>query len=413
MKLRMRSIVLLAGVVGFALAAYCCLVAYLFLNRPDESAGEDGDLVVLAKGVSDADNMYMAYLALTNLVLASDSDAVLGALHAVSACPHYQGPTNSILPFNRMNEIARRVDDAVDALCKSGEHQKAASAIQDFHKFARSCRDNASAVVELLVGCGLCNRAYMMAARLSSSKGVSKAVLENLRSIVDDEPDFSELFRRTLKCEYSFWVKPGFSRMGKDADRRELVLKIDKAVASDGWSFAPIIARILAYTPGYSRFSYDGNATLRHVATTYREAQFNADGQDNGMSRIDVLKPNWYGRQMVAGACDAVVKSSRRSLKCNAMSVRFARIIVASQLYALKHDGQCPASLDALVPEFLDSVPKDPFDEESEVRYDPAEKLIWSVGEKREYAKPPAGNSKQRMRGFDEWAMRLDGSRLK
>ena len=413
MKSGVRILVSLASAVVLVLAAYCSLLAYLYLKRPVDSTVTDGDLIVQAKSIPDDENKYVAYIAMTNTICGLNVDALLSELHKVATCPHYQGPTNSISTFWGMNEIARKIDDAIEDLGKRGKYKEVVSAVCDFHSFAKSCRDNASSTIELSVGVCLCNMAYMEVERLALDENVPEPILRNLGDIIGNEPDFKALFDRCLKCEYSFWCKPGLLQLSQDVDRGELMSKVERVVDSGGAGLvAPIVARVLVNTPGYSRFSYSGYASLQCIATAFREADFYADSCGADGVRIGVLEPNWYGRQIMSGICDGAIKFARRTLKSNAMSERFVRIVVALQLYARRHGGQYPESLDALVPEFIDAVPRDPFDNEHEIKYDCAEKMIWSVGENCEYVTPPSDRSRRRMRDFQRWARKTDGKPL-
>lgn len=57
-----------------------------------------------------------------------------------------------------------------------------------------------------------------------------------------------------------------------------------------------------------------------------------------------------------------------------------AATALALRLYQLDHDGRRPATLEALVPAYLPSVPVDAIDGRP-LRYDPARAILWSVGE--------------------------------
>lgn len=413
MKRRSQFLVLFASVVGLVLAVYCSLVVYLYLNRPADKAVADGDLIVETMSVSDDENMYVAYIAMTNVIRSSNVDVLLGELHKVATRSYYQGPTNSVSAFWSMNEIARKIDNAIEDFGMRSKYKEVVSEVRDFDAFAKSCRDNALSTVELSFGACLCNMVYMEVARLALDEKVPESILKELADIIGNEPDYKALFDRCLKCEYSFWCKPGLSQLSQNADISELMSKVEHVVDPDGTGcLAPIVARILAHTPGYLRFSYSGDASLQCVATVFREAQFDADRCGTDAVQIGVLEPNWYGRQIMLSICERSIKLARRTLKSDAMSKRFARIIVASQLYARRHGGQYPASLDVLVPEFIDAVPEDPFDSKHEIKYDCADKMIWSVGEDCEYEKPPSGRSRRCMRGFQRWARKIDGKPL-
>jgi len=55
-------------------------------------------------------------------------------------------------------------------------------------------------------------------------------------------------------------------------------------------------------------------------------------------------------------------------------------VIIAIARYRRKH-GSPPPSLDALVPEFLDAVPRDPFDAGRQLGYDAEQGTLHTVGE--------------------------------
>jgi hypothetical protein len=52
---------------------------------------------------------------------------------------------------------------------------------------------------------------------------------------------------------------------------------------------------------------------------------------------------------------------------------------LAARAYELEKGGP-PTSLEALVPDYIEAVPADPFDGKP-LRYDPKRRLVWSVGE--------------------------------
>jgi hypothetical protein len=54
------------------------------------------------------------------------------------------------------------------------------------------------------------------------------------------------------------------------------------------------------------------------------------------------------------------------------------RLLIACQRYE-RRNGLLPAKLDDLVPEFIEAVPKDPFDGQP-LRYSAERRIIWSVG---------------------------------
>lgn len=96
------------------------------------------------------------------------------------------------------------------------------------------------------------------------------------------------------------------------------------------------------------------------------------------------------------------------------------RLILASEKWRRAHNGRNPETLDALVPEYISSVPVDPWDEaRGKVKYDAAHGVVWSIGNKGEYDYLKAAAERKKddfAQAQDddtrEYAFRLDGRRI-
>ena len=397
MKYRAMLVVLL-NLIVFIIFAYCSLAVYFFLNKTEDGVVEDHYLITSVTDISDEENKYTAFLAMTNVIHTSDVGAVLCELHKVAKLPYYQGPTNTILPFMSINGIARHIDEAIKDLRKKGRYQEAVSAIRDFYSFTKDCRDYSSSAVELLLGVGLCNMVYMEVATLSLDVNVPNEIFRELDYIVCEEPDFTILVDRTLRCEYSFWTRPRLSQLRCTVDKSELKANVEDVVGFGKRSiFSRIIANMLVNIPGYVRFSFNQSALLQYVAAVYQRSQFEADSRDAGVFRTGILEPNWYGIRVMSKVCSSVVSSIRLHIKRSVLTARFARVIVALRLYERKY-GKIPASLDALVPEFLSSVPMDPFNDGHYIMYDCEKKMIGTTGGDAGYVAIPSVGSTQCIR---------------
>ena len=93
------------------------------------------------------------------------------------------------------------------------------------------------------------------------------------------------------------------------------------------------------------------------------------------------------------------------------------RLIVASEKWRRAHNGRNPETLDALVPEYISSVPVDPWDEaRGKVKYDAAHGVVWSIGDKGEYdylkaaaERKKDGSAQAQDDDTRKYAFRLDG----
>lgn len=399
----------LIAFAGSLLSLYAAVVAYFYLNSSDDVEVDDESLLCQPLNVPDDENKFVAYLAMTNEVVFSDDACFLMGLHNVATLPSYRGSASVDMPlFGVSRSVSKRFGDIVDGLYECGEYEKAVLAICDHYSFASSCRDNASTAVEEMIGCELCTMTYWKIVKIATTPDVSDALLAEVARIVRERPDYKSIFGKTLKREYSYFIKPQFCRLDDTAiDLFQETESWLRRVAGD-WCGA-VAARILINTPGYDRFSYKRKSSLQLIATAMHEADIQGLDYSLEVADTDVFEPNWLGRKEWAQLCNSLFEFLRKRLRYDAMSARFSRIIVALQRYARKHEGEYPESLGELVPEFLDAVPKDPFDESSEIKYDRGRRIVWSVGENGECATPPVDCSKRRTHEFHKWASRVDG----
>jgi hypothetical protein len=90
-----------------------------------------------------------------------------------------------------------------------------------------------------------------------------------------------------------------------------------------------------------------------------------------------LLRPNGVGKILVAllvPAVNAVLHAECR----NEASLAATRLVVACRRFEIDH-GEPPATLGALVPKYLDAVPRDPYDGKP-FRYDRERAIVYSVG---------------------------------
>ncbi|MGE9297375.1 MAG: hypothetical protein ACQKBV_13915, partial [Puniceicoccales bacterium] len=91
-----------------------------------------------------------------------------------------------------------------------------------------------------------------------------------------------------------------------------------------------------------------------------------------------VLSGNYVGERIIDLVVPAVSKVNSHLVKLD-LSSECIYTMIALRLYQMKH-GDLPPTLDALVPEYIDAAPVDPYDLQP-VRYDPTRAILYSVGE--------------------------------
>ncbi len=100
-----------------------------------------------------------------------------------------------------------------------------------------------------------------------------------------------------------------------------------------------------------------------------------------GYIRGSLIRSNVIGETVVAVFVPAIrrMTEAKIQLECK---IAATRLTVALNIYR-RAEGRYPESLDALVPEYMESIPRDPYDCEP-MRYDPELEVVYSVGENLE-----------------------------
>ena len=146
--------------------------------------------------------------------------------------------------------------------------------------------------------------------------------------------------------------------------------------------------------PGYGRYAFQPNRTLSEWASAVRAVKadifsppFTAEVRTRlaaveqsephyGDYDFRLLRPNCVGSYAVAGYLPG---GTWRFVGRVAFWSESNRAIIAIARYRRKH-GSPPPSLGALVPEFLDEVPRDPFDAGRQLGYDAEQGTLHTVG---------------------------------
>jgi hypothetical protein len=142
------------------------------------------------------------------------------------------------------------------------------------------------------------------------------------------------------------------------------------------------IARFINF-PDYiifAYFSYKPNETKKLIADLYREVIDKAN-KDCYEIEIEKLFPeNLIGKMIYDTKIANVYKLIE--IKClETLYIEAAKTLLELKAYKIEN-GNLPKSLEELVPEYLTSLPKDPFDGKA-LKYSPKEKIIYSIkGEK-------------------------------
>ena len=197
--------------------------------------------------------------------------------------------------------------------------------------------------------------------------------LKRLLELIDEMPPNDELCRNFAKAQFSFY-NMAFA-----------------TIKERGIWFACMCNDVSSKY--IYRHNYLPNKSLSDLADYYRpliqnpptfysdlDSKFLEHTHDVRPSTLDVyFRKNSLGKHAVRNNLGELNTFINTHFKANT-TLAATKIIIACQLFQ-RANGCKPQTLDELVPDFLPSVPLDPYDG-NPFRYTPNEGVIWSVGEK-------------------------------
>ena len=413
-------------IVFAAIAAVVGAVAlYVGVNSIDADPPDVSAFTTTSEIPADEDNAWCGFVAATNAVkrsvdplawdklspdeidalVAENADA-LAIFHDATLRAKWYDPTARregafcLFPVGDFARMIRLYNAKAERNIARGEIGTAVDGVRDFLALNRTMHADAESLVCWLVADGAHGMAMKLAAQVVASGKASDEELLRLLDMLSasDSATRRAGIRQAVNNEFAYWFT--------DA------LRIFEAkVCSAGKS--GILLRYI-YQPyrtkaQYARFLAKARELLLHDYDTGAWEDLEKEINAATASPLGRLAPNCGGRAIVLNVMPVwngfAMKVARGEFGLSA-----AKVVVAAELYRRK-TGQRPESLDALVPEFLPSVPTDPFDHGAALKYDVGRGIVWTVGVDRNFngEKQPGKKSYGRNRSY---VVNLDGSKV-
>ena len=406
----------LLSLAGLWLLACVALSAYFYLAMPKSPIVDDSDLRLVESAVSDDENAYVAFLAVTNLLDCSSEDkSVLSAysmycdgksksfgswrkdgtpdacraevdrilteraeglkgLHQAFLRSKYRLIPDAdglrFPPISTMTLAHRLLQVQADRARERGDFATAFISERDGFLFATRCRDNASSIVECLIGSGLGANSCRSMVRLANEDGVSDELLTTVAELLKEDFDENALFEQTVKREYVNFSCWALDKVGDTISVDELPPGLCTMCPC-----APNIVKI----PGLVRFAYNKEMTRQDLVNVFRAGLAGCDADELVTQPRSIFQPNCAGRILALSVTPAF-KDIRDYLKRTLFVLRAARTAVAIRRYGRANGGAVPTDLSALVPTCLAEVPRDPFASDRVLGYDAVARQVWTVG---------------------------------
>ena len=332
---------------------------------------------------------------------------------------------SSVKPFVDFAQLVRL---KAQVALECGDSEAAVAAISDIHAFGQMVATNCGCVcfgdiyggyIEWLVGNLIKGIAYK---KMSDAIAMGKAtdeMFEAFNKMVDeDEAVVAANRKRVIKAEFTHrakcvdWYSRSYSTdlilcvIGFDEHDVNISTRYEfnpffgrQNTWSDRIAMFKIRAKIvvglaLLHWPGCRGYNLHRRETLFRIAETARTAIAGKElrGGSAGYSSppfspgdVAPFSNNAFGSFLVDGMC-YLCNSIGSFASEHSLSRTRIRLVLAAERWRRAHGGKNPPTLDALVPEYLAAVPKDPWDKAGgPIKYDAALGVVWSVGKDGKY----------------------------
>ena len=403
---------------------------YVGINSIDADPPDVSAFTTTSEIPADEDNAWCGFVAATNAVkrsvdplawdklspdeidalVAENAEAIALFQNAArrakwcDAAARHKGFFDNFFPITDFTIMIKLYKAKAERQIARGEIAAAVEGVGDLLMLSRTIQSDAEAILCWLVADGARGFALSLAAQIVAS---GKASDEELRAL------FGTLLLTnvsTLRKSLLQTVDNEFVYVFGDA-QRIIRLGTPKLLPCE-WEKMML-----------TRFSYHPNRTTAlYVQFAGKAKELLSSDYDKGAwdsfdSEIETAKPRLFCRLtpnhvgwLLLGAVLPTYNSLAERLARDEFGLSAVKVVVAAELFRRK-TGQRPESLDALVPEFLPSVPVDPFDHGAALKYDAERGIVWTVGADGNFngEKKPGKNSYGRNRGY---VANLDGSKV-
>ena len=268
-----------------------------------------------------------------------------------------------------------------------GDLESATQTIELLHAFGKKMLTHTDGQLTSLVGKALKQMAYQ---KMLDAAGMGLLTDEmTIRFSACVNADMQTLqadYERTIRAEYTvvtvrmehFTVEQIITVM--DALRQ--IFPDEKPTFAEQCS--AFLNRTLLRWPGYLRFSLHPRSTRAMLADIARKA-LQGCPQEPLHTTTSNFSPNHLGTETISTFAETC-KGMANTAKQDAFFYAKTQLILATMKWKQRNRDTFPPSLEALVPEYLSTIPIDPWSTDARpLAYHPATGTVWTVGEAGEF----------------------------
>lgn len=323
-------------------------------------------------------------LAMTKVLLARNEEALRHVREGLRR-PHYQAPpVESFIEDSPMNDQAamgmRTLGNLLlihaGYLHQTGEYAASGGAWDDACHFALHVMEDPNSFLSALIGFILVGSPMPGIRDLAREPDTPPETLDKLAHALGRIRPLSPILLCGYQSEVLQYARTIYAFASKFKRQEEL----EEGSSIQQTLFNLIPSYVFPPNRVISWYVEDYELLAESVHLPYAEVDFDrlSEAVDarywQGMSP---LTPYAFGRILYSITVGPLHGAMRQRCQIEAQ-VEGARLVVAIHRYRREH-GTLPPDLDALVPDFLDTVPTDPYDGKP-FRYDPERAIVYAVG---------------------------------
>lgn len=412
-----KKLLILAGIA----VAICFVIGSIDAPPPDVSA-----FARTTEEPADEDNAYCGFVAATNAVrrmpeavqweklspeetdaiVAENAEALALFQNAMRRTKWYDKSARNasglcLPPVSDFAKMMKLYKAKVSRQIERGEIAAAVDGVHDFLSLSRTMLSGAESIVCCYLADALRGIGTYLSVQIVASGKASDAELRKLLEtlLLTDTLSLRKSILQAIDNEFVF----NFENAQRIVDTDMCCTGLRRIKA--GFEYHPNRTRAL-----YVKMIGKVKELLSNDYDKGALQSFEDEIKSETPGRFGCLAPNFVGWQLLAALFPAWKDLAER-LACSEFYLSASEVVVAAELYRRK-TGRRPESLDALVPEFLPSVPTDPFDHGAALKYDVERGVVWTVGPDRDFTGDMQSGRKSYGRNR-KYVVNLDGSEVK
>jgi len=259
----------------------------------------------------------------------------------------------------------------------TGNYSNAVRTCTTMLKFSDLTLHDSETLIQMLVSIAIMPNALNNTREIALDENTSIQSLEKLARALDNLQPIQTGFIRSFKTEYQFFAHSIDEIRDGNLNPLDITGTGPSALGQRAANLAANIGYLFQPEKTKLMFADSYRIIIKNTKLCYKDMIPLSDIGHSG-NYFDLIRhPNAYGNVMYQELIPAIsgILKKKSAVECN---ISATKLTIACIRYKRSH-GRFPESLSALIPEYINAVPSDPYDGKP-FRYNPDRKIIYAIG---------------------------------